>query len=299
MPETPSVRIAKVCRIIEADLSASWRIANLAREAGMAQHHFQRSFAAVTGETVAGYIRSRRLEQAALALRGSTDRIIDIAIDTGFQTHSSLTRAFTAHFGISPREFRQKGLVPERKGLPPRPYLLPLPSRSLLFSYDLVEVPEQWLCWRQTKGVRSGTYFSEVEHIGESFEELRRELKDRTAMLATAFPEGPKGYNDPEATALYGSLSPERYELLWSSHWRLMQGGLFAVFPHFGPLVTLHLSWHRFVRAGFDQLGMAFRSSWMFETYLSANAGEADISALIYLPVQKSTIGKAQDASLT
>ncbi|WP_224826006.1 helix-turn-helix domain-containing protein [Cognatishimia sp. MH4019] len=299
MPKILSVRIAEVCRTIESDLGHSWRMGALATQAGMAPHHFQRSFAAVTGETVAGYIRSRRLERAALALRDTPDRIIDIALETGFQTHAGLTRAFTAHFGISPRDFRQKGLPPQNEGLPPRPYLRPLSSRTLISNCDLVEIPDQWMCCRQTKGVQDGVYFSDIESIHHDFKALGTELGSRNALLATAFPEGPKGYNDPDATALYGAIASDRFDLAWSSQWRGLPGGLFAVFPHFGPFSTLHLSWHRSVRAGFDQLGVAFRPSWMFETYLSArpDAPKTEISALIFLPVQKSTIGKARDAS--
>ncbi|MEO0390183.1 MAG: helix-turn-helix domain-containing protein [Pseudomonadota bacterium] len=297
MAKPVSVRIAEICRTIEGDLSATWRTAPLAQQAGMAQHHFQRAFAATTGETVAGYVRSRRLERAALALDTTQDRIIDIAIDTGFQTHAALTRAFTAHFGVSPRAFRQTGLPPDRMGLPPRPYLRPLPSRGLRASFDLVEAPDQWLCWRETKGVQDGTFFADFSGGGDPFAPLRGSLEDHSATLCTAFPEGPKGYDDPEATALYGALCAEQRALDWSPEWRRVPGGLFAVFAHIGPFETLHLSWHRSVRAGFDQLGVHFRPAWMFETYLSPRPRPTEISALIYLPVQKSTFGKAPETA--
>ncbi|MEL7211866.1 MAG: helix-turn-helix domain-containing protein [Pseudomonadota bacterium] len=295
MPETTSIRIANICKMIEADLSRPWRTATLARQAGMAQHHFQRIFAAVTGETVAGYIRSRRLERAAGALHDTPDRIIDIALATGFQTHAALTRAFTAHFGLSPRAFRETGLPPDRQGLPPRPYLRPISSRTLMANCDLVKLPDQWMCCRQTRGVQDGRFFNDLDTAQAHFKALAMELADQDTQLATAFPQGPKGYNDPDAAALYGALSPEPLDLKWSSDWRRLPGGLFAVFPHFGPFVTLYLTWHRCVRAGFTQLGVTFRPSWMFETYIASrpDAPETEISALIYLPVQKSTFGKA------
>lgn len=295
MSKSRSTKIATACSAIEADLSKPWRTATLARAAGMAQHHFQRQFAAATGETVAGYIRSRRLERAAIALHDTRDRVIDIALDTGFQTHAALTRAFTAHFGLSPKEFRQNGLPSERQGLPPRPYLRPLSSRTLTATCDLVEVPAQWLCWRRTRGVKDGRFFGDIAAIHRSFEELRAEIGDRPAILATALPEGPKAFEDPDATAFYGALCLNRFDLAWSSSWRQLPSGMYAVFPHYGPLATLYLSWHRSVRAGFNQLGATFRAAWMFETYLSSNpqASDTELSALIYLPVEKSTVGKA------
>lgn len=288
--------MARVCRVIESDLSAPLRTATLAREAGMAQHYFQRQFAMATGETVAGYIRSRRLERAALALLETRARVIDIALDAGFQTHAALTRAFTAHFGCSPRDFRMRGLPAERQGLPPRPFLRPLSSRALSARCDLVDVPDRWFCYRTTKGVRDGRYFGDLAAINRSFKELRAEIGEQAGELATAFPQGPKGFDDPAATAHYGALTSKNSPLGWSPDQRLLPGGLFAVFPHFGPFTGLHLTWHRCVRAGFNQLGLSFRRAWMYETYLSANPNAADtvLSALIYFPVkQKSTNGKA------
>ncbi|WP_299682245.1 AraC family transcriptional regulator [uncultured Roseobacter sp.] len=289
-------RMSEVCRAIESDLAAPLRTATLARDAGMAQHHFQRQFARVTGETVAGYIKSRRLERAALALQETKARVIDIALDVGFQTHAALTRAFTAHFGCTPHAFRMHGLTEERQGLPPRPFLLPLSSRALNAQCDLVDVPDQWLCYRTSKGVRNGRYFGDLAAINHCFQELWTEIDERAGEMATAFPEGPRGFDDPSATAHYGVLLSQDKPLDWSTDRRLLPGGLFAVFPHFGPYAGLHLTWHRFVRAGFDQLGLSFRKAWMYETYLSANpnAPETELSALIYFPVtQKSTNGKA------
>lgn len=82
MTMTAPSRIAQVCNRIEADLAAPWRTADLAREAGMTHHHFQRQFAAYTGKTVAGYIRSRRLKRAAILLHDMQARITDITLKT-------------------------------------------------------------------------------------------------------------------------------------------------------------------------------------------------------------------------
>ncbi|WP_315898851.1 helix-turn-helix domain-containing protein [Tateyamaria omphalii] len=295
MPKSKSDRITEICKVIEADISAPLRTDMLARAAGMAQHHFQRQFAAATGETVAGYIRSRRLERAAITLQETTDRVIDIALDAGFQTHAAFTRAFTAHFECSPSVFRKNGLPLNRQGLPPRPFLRPLSSRTLTARCDLIEVPRQWLCCRKNIGLSDGRFFQDLDAVSAEFQALRTELGTHTGYLATAFPQGPKGFSDPKAEAYYGAVMQDRCALDWPAEWRLLPAGLFAVFPHFGSLTTLHLTWHRCVRSGFDQLGVRFRSAWMYETYFAPNAetNDTELSALIYLPVEKSTDGTA------
>ncbi|MEM1288206.1 MAG: helix-turn-helix domain-containing protein [Pseudomonadota bacterium] len=296
MARPSSLRIADVCTRIEADLSAPWRITALARIAGMAQHNFQRQFAAATGETVAGYIRARRLEHAALRLQDTDHRVIDIALDTGFQTHAALTRAFRTHFGTSPRRFRETGAVHRRSDLPTRPYLLPITSNSTHLAWDEVLVPDRWLCARTSKGLHDGRFFGDPTDIGREFEDLWTKLAGRPAVLATAFRDAPTGFQDPDATAHYGALLPERAELTWSSDWTRIEAGSYAVFPHHGPYTALHLTWNRCARAGFGQLGVKFRLGWMIETYLAATTDQAsdELTALIYLPIAKSTNGQAR-----
>jgi AraC family transcriptional regulator len=51
------------------------------------------------------YVRKRRLAFAASALN-SGRRIIDIAVDYGFETHSGFTKAFRRYFGSSPEKYR-------------------------------------------------------------------------------------------------------------------------------------------------------------------------------------------------
>jgi len=64
-------------------------------------------FAAVTGLSLGSYIRRRRLTKAAAKLRSSSERIIEIALDSGFESQESFTRAFKNMFGANPNEYRK------------------------------------------------------------------------------------------------------------------------------------------------------------------------------------------------
>lgn len=66
----------------------------------------QRGFAAVAGETPKQCNRRLQLERAATLLLTEDRTILDVALEAGFQSHEGFTRAFTAHFGQSPRAFR-------------------------------------------------------------------------------------------------------------------------------------------------------------------------------------------------
>ncbi|PYI57594.1 AraC family transcriptional regulator [Paenibacillus flagellatus] len=103
---------------IERRLHDELEIADIAAAAGFSSFHFQRLFQAITGFTVRGYIRHRRLTEAAAQLRGTDTGILDIAVACGYGSQEAFTRAFEQFAGLPPGEFRragETGFVPRRK----------------------------------------------------------------------------------------------------------------------------------------------------------------------------------------
>ena len=94
---------------IESNLDFDISLAQVAREAGLSQWHFQRIFKALTNETLKTYIRSRRLSNTLEKLLTTNLRIIDIAVSAGYESQESFTRAFKAFFNLTPNEYRRQG----------------------------------------------------------------------------------------------------------------------------------------------------------------------------------------------
>lgn len=90
----------------EEHLDEPLRLAELAAIAGFSPHHFHRVFQHVTGEAPKEYLRRLRLERAVYRLKVSPDNVLQIALEAGFKTHETFTRAFVRQFGIAPSEFR-------------------------------------------------------------------------------------------------------------------------------------------------------------------------------------------------
>jgi AraC family transcriptional regulator len=81
----------------------------LAGIAAWSPYHFHRIFKAMMGETVAEFVWRLRLERAANQLRTRSEASITrIALDCGFATPSSFSRAFRQRFGVTASGFRQE-----------------------------------------------------------------------------------------------------------------------------------------------------------------------------------------------
>ena len=70
--------------------------------------HFERVFQAQTGVTVMQHVRTFRLVRAAVDLRLTDAKIVDIALGAGYANHESFSRAFRTHFDESPRNYRKR-----------------------------------------------------------------------------------------------------------------------------------------------------------------------------------------------
>src|SRR5690554_3542446 len=70
------------------------------------EYHFKRMFSFLAGISLSEYIRRRRLTLAALDLKVSDLRIIDIAVMYGYGSADSFSRAFHSMHGVLPSEAR-------------------------------------------------------------------------------------------------------------------------------------------------------------------------------------------------
>lgn len=102
-----ATRILRVVQYIQTHLDGDLSVERLSEVAGFSKYHFHRLFSAYTGTTVARLARDLRLKQAAyqLALRPEK-KVIEIALEAGFQNPETFARAFRGAHGQSPSEFR-------------------------------------------------------------------------------------------------------------------------------------------------------------------------------------------------
>lgn len=90
---------------IDTHLKERITLRMLAEAAGYSPWHAAKMFKELTGKTPFEYIRTMRLSRAAVRLREEEIKVIDVAFDFLFDSHEGFTRAFSKHFGITPKNY--------------------------------------------------------------------------------------------------------------------------------------------------------------------------------------------------
>lgn len=91
----------------ERDRSVS--LSELAEQAARSPSYFQRAFGRIVGESPKQFDKRLRLECGAVMLLTGERSVLDVALEAGFASHEGFTRAFSSHFGLSPKDFRSRG----------------------------------------------------------------------------------------------------------------------------------------------------------------------------------------------
>jgi AraC family transcriptional regulator len=98
--------VGKALWFIESLFATDISLDELARIAGVPRHHLVRAFAGATGQSILRYVRGRRLTEAARLLANGPPDVLSVAIEYGYSSHESFSRAFFDEFGISPERVR-------------------------------------------------------------------------------------------------------------------------------------------------------------------------------------------------
>jgi AraC-type DNA-binding domain-containing proteins len=90
---------------IQNNINNNLTVDECSKVALLAKPYYSKMFSFYIGETPMKYIQKQKLLYSAKCLFGSK-KIVDIAMDPGYQSHEAFTRAFKKEFGMSPTEYR-------------------------------------------------------------------------------------------------------------------------------------------------------------------------------------------------
>lgn len=230
---------------IEQHLTEPIRVEEVARAAGYSYYHLTRQFSAVLGESVGSYIKKRRLSEASKQLLYTDRKIIDIAMEYGFESSEAFSRAFKAVYQTSPASYRKNriDLFISAKPQLDSPRLNHL-VRSITVHPRIVELPDILVA-----GLRGQTTLADntIPQLWNSFMSVAHRLPDR-------IPDG-RGFGICEACQGDNTLYSMCDEILFSEvagtevssleHLeepfvgKVLRGGRYAVFTYTGLIADL------------------------------------------------------------
>lgn len=100
-------QLRNVWSYVDANLTASLSLKDLADETGLSQHHFARQFKESTTVSPYTFVLERRLAWAKKALVACKLSLAEIAVACGFSDQAHFTKQFKKRLGITPARYRR------------------------------------------------------------------------------------------------------------------------------------------------------------------------------------------------
>lgn len=276
-------RMTTVCDYIQSHLDDNLTVDKLSQVAHFSKYHFHRQFNDYIGINVARYILLARLKRAAHQLVFNPKlRVIDIALDAGFENPESFSRAFKQMCSQTPSQFKQK---PEW-AIWDELFKLTIIERNIEMNVEIVAFPETKVAVLEHRG--SPGLINESVAL---FIEWRKQSGLSPIETSDSFGIV---YNNPNTVApeefcfdLCGSVSDDVEANEWSVINKTLSGGRCVKVRHLGsrddiekPICYLYGQW-------LPESGEELRDAPLFFHYINLFP-EVDEHALItdiYLPI--------------
>jgi len=278
-------RISRVCEYISHNLDEELTLDILSNVAAFSKFHFHRVFSAHTGVSLTKFIQLARLRRASLQVAFRHDlRIIDIALDAGFDSPEAFSRAFKRTFGLAPSQFRANPEWPSWHSS----FQFNLPSDGEKnMKVEIVNFEEEKVAVIEHKGPAERVLDTATKFIA-----WRKETGLSPVSTSRTFGVP---YSDPKQTPpeefrfdFCGTVQDEVPENAFGVKTGVIPGGRCAVVRHKGSHDNLEDSIYYLYRDWLPGSGEELRDSPCFFDYLNLiyEVDECDLLTDIYLPIK-------------
>ena len=103
-------KLQRALRYAIANRGRNVSLSELAARTDQSVFHAHRTIRAALGETPKQFTLRLRVDRAAAALVSTRASILEIGLACGFESHEAFCRAFRRRFGMSPSDYRKRGL---------------------------------------------------------------------------------------------------------------------------------------------------------------------------------------------
>lgn len=103
-------RISVVLEYISEHFAQEIKLEDLAKQVSLSHHYLCRCFKKVTGRTIFSYIEQLRIQNSCYLLKTTDMSIMEIALESGFNSVNFFNRTFKKILNITPKEYRQQNI---------------------------------------------------------------------------------------------------------------------------------------------------------------------------------------------
>lgn len=100
-------RMRSIYDYIHSNCSGKLTVQTLSKVVSMSPGYLCRFFKDMTGRTITEYINHYRLSQAALLMMSTDKKLLEVALDAGFNNLSYFVNQFKRYMGVTPSEFKK------------------------------------------------------------------------------------------------------------------------------------------------------------------------------------------------
>jgi len=98
--------VSTIQHFINDHMDEDMTLDDIAKVSGYSKYYVLRIYKELTGRTIFETIRALKLTKAAQTLQSSDEKVVNVAMNNGFDSHDGFTRAFYRQFGITPQKYR-------------------------------------------------------------------------------------------------------------------------------------------------------------------------------------------------
>lgn len=277
--------INRVIKAIIRHPGDEWTTPTLASLAGISPFHFHRIFRTLTGETMFAFLQRRRLLRAIELINEDKFSFTEIALECGFDSGSSLSRAFRKHLGCTPSDYRQQHsslLLPPARPRVIDPAQLPIEIRKVRQRQAVIV---------ERKGIIEQDF---SQAAAAAFRVLTCELQRVNAWSAIRerigiCPDEASLVPDADARYQAGFLYEGELPLMNEEVRQVtIPAGNWAVSVHQGAHETCWQSWNRLYRDWLPASGHQLGDAAPFEIYLNNRKQVApdELRTEIWIPIR-------------
>ena len=103
----PPRRLGRIVEHIRKNLDTPLGVGTLSRLADMSQSHFSKMFKLSTGLAPHQFVLQERINRSKQLLRQEDAKIVDVALEVGFENQAHFTTVFGNFVGMTPRQFQR------------------------------------------------------------------------------------------------------------------------------------------------------------------------------------------------